>query len=361
MVEKKYLDSDYAQAGFDLFYKGESSSFLIGAPGKINWNGAIVDQSLDSMQDYKIISQKHSPYTYDYLGYKVGRGISSNSSFLFAGAPRAGNLFGEVKLFDEKNENYRTFHGDEMGAYFGSSALAYDVNNDGSDDFFIGAPMAAGSSFEEGCVYFYNNANGNPTKLVGGRGRARFGSSIVALGDIDLDSFNDIAIAAPLEDDGIGAVYVFMGSSDGIQNGFGQRIVPSTFANPALNVKSFGMGISRGNDINGDGHNDLAIGAYKSGQVFIIKSKPVIDFNTTLDLYLIPLSVLENHQNLQRGSLKYCVKFTPRSKEIKESQSLEFIFDVIQDYRVETNTIFPQNITVLPRKEVCQYFTFRVK
>ncbi|XP_072386447.1 integrin alpha-PS3-like isoform X2 [Diabrotica undecimpunctata] len=350
----KYLDSDYGQAGFDLFYNGETSSVLLGAPGKINWNGAIINQSLDSNSDYRIISQKHSPYTYDYLGYKVGRGRNTNSIFLFAGAPRAGKLFGKVKLFNDKNENYRTFHGNERGAYFGSVVLAYDVNNDGADDFFIGAPTAAGSSFEEGCVYFYNNANGTPIKLVGiGRGRARFGTNIVALGDIDLDSFNDIAIAAPLEDDGRGAVYVFMGSSDGIQSGFGQRLVPSTFANPALNVKGFGIGISRGNDIDGNGHNDLAIGAYKSGHVFVIRTKPVIDFETTIELYLIPIG------SQKYIILRYCINFKPRSKT-SNIQSLEFMFNIIQDYRVQVNRSFPINKTVFPRDIVCEDVDFVV-
>lgn len=47
--------------------------------------------------------------------------------------------------------------GDEIGSYFGSAILAVDVNNDGSDEIFVGAPLGAGSTFEEGYVYYYGS------------------------------------------------------------------------------------------------------------------------------------------------------------------------------------------------------------
>ncbi|XP_072386444.1 integrin alpha-PS5-like [Diabrotica undecimpunctata] len=347
-----YYDNAFGQAGIDLFFSRETSSVLLGAPGIKNWNGAIISQSLKTLTDYTVIPHKASPViteNYSYLGYKVGRGFHTDSSFVYAGAPRAEGLLGKVKLFNDKNVNYRSFKGDEMGAYFGSAILAYDVNDDGADDLFIGAPTAAGSSFEEGCVYFYKNAAGTPIKLVGtGRRRARFGTNIVALGDIDLDSFNDVAIAAPFEDDGSGAVYVFMGSSDGIKNVYGQRLVPSTFTNPALNVKGFGMGISRGNDIDGNGHNDLAIGAYKSGHVFVIPTKSVIDFHTSLESNMTAIT-----SNDKVVTLSYCINFKPRSKE-SNIQSLDFIFKLTMDYRVKGSKLYTENVTVFLEKTLCK-------
>lgn len=66
---------------------------------------------------------------------------------------------------------------------------------------------------------------------------------------------SDIAISAPYEDGGIGAVYIFLGGPNGLQNYYSQRLTPSSFPGNHLNIRGFGMGISRGNDIDGNGHN----------------------------------------------------------------------------------------------------------
>ena len=41
---------------------------------------------------------------------------------------------------------------------------------------------------------------------------ARFGSSLLNLGRFDGDKYEDFAVGAPYEDDGIGAVYIYRGS-----------------------------------------------------------------------------------------------------------------------------------------------------
>lgn len=42
----------------------------------------------------------------------------------------------------------------------------------------------------------------------------RFGSALVSLGDIDMDGYGDFAVGAPYEDDGCGAVHIYMGKKD---------------------------------------------------------------------------------------------------------------------------------------------------
>lgn len=62
-------------------------------------------------------------------------------------------------------------------------------------------------------------------------------------------------MSAPYEN-GIGAVYVYMGSKGGLLSKYSQKIVPSDFkmiGGPS--PKGFGLGLSRGNDIDGNGHN----------------------------------------------------------------------------------------------------------
>lgn len=40
---------------------------------------------------------------------------------------------------------------------------------------------------------------------------ARFGSSIVSVSDLNQDSYNDVVVGAPLEDNHEGAIYIFHG------------------------------------------------------------------------------------------------------------------------------------------------------
>lgn len=64
-----------------------------------------------------------------------------------------------------------------------------------------------------------------------------------------------MAISAPNEDDGIGAVYIYMGDKNGIEQNFKQRLSPSIFKIKLPKTRGFGLGLSRGNDIDGNGHN----------------------------------------------------------------------------------------------------------
>lgn len=90
---------------------------------------------------------------------------NTNDLWFVAGAPRAENLKGKVTIYyydveaREKMNIVTSFEGDEAGSYFGASILAVDVTNDRAVDMFIGAPMTAGKSWDEGSVYFYKGLN----------------------------------------------------------------------------------------------------------------------------------------------------------------------------------------------------------
>ena len=43
---------------------------------------------------------------------------------------------------------------------------------------------------------------------------ARFGSSLLSLGNLDVDQYEDFVVGAPGEDDGAGAIYIFYGDRD---------------------------------------------------------------------------------------------------------------------------------------------------
>lgn len=81
-----------------------------------------------------------------------------------------------------------------------------------------------------------------------------------------------------------GAVYIFMGSIDGIREFYSQKLKPSISTPTATrqpNVEFFGFGLSRGVDMDDNGFNDLAIGAPNSMKVYVFKSYPSIKIIST--------------------------------------------------------------------------------
>ena len=95
--------------------------------------------------------------------------------------------------------------------------------------------------------------------------QADYGFTVAGLGDVNGDSFDDVAISAPAMADiwsgngtltAAGAVFIYLGSATGLKNTPDKILQPVTAVNGAL----FGFSIDAG-DITGDGKNDIVIGA----------------------------------------------------------------------------------------------------
>ena len=93
---------------------------------------------------------------------------------------------------------------------------------------------------------------------------ARFGNSVANIGDLDLDGVNDLAVGSKRDHAGgpdRGAVYIFFMNTDGSVKSTA-KIDHTTTNGPTLrNVDRFGDSIANMGDLNGDGINDLAVGA----------------------------------------------------------------------------------------------------
>lgn len=51
---------------------------------------------------------------------------------------------------------------------------------------------------------------------------AQYGSAITAVSDIDLDGFNDVIVGAPLENENIGAIYIYNGKQKTLHTKYSQ-------------------------------------------------------------------------------------------------------------------------------------------
>ncbi len=164
----------------------------------------------------------------------------------------------------------RTLMGGAVGHYFGFSVSgAGDVNGDGYDDVIIGAiGYDSRGLVDRGAAYIHHgSATGvsatASTELEGGGAEDFFGVSVSGAGDVNGDGFDDVIIGADGYANFTGRAYVHHGSASGV----GQR-ADLILTGGAVDGW-FGDSVSGAGDVNGDGYDDVIIGAsgYDSGSL----------------------------------------------------------------------------------------------
>ena len=191
-------------------------------------------------------------------------------------------------LNPDTKEEMESIVGYQPGEHFGASLAVSDFTGDGRDDIVVGAPHhtdynSTDLKVEIGVVYIYyqstNNTfnKNNPQELRGQLSGSRFGYAVAAIGDTNADGFNDLAVGAPYENEGIGTVYIYHGSESGLQDN-PQIIFGNMFSPP---LRTFGFAIT-GADFDGNEYSDVVIGAYESAAVVYIPARPIAKIESTL-------------------------------------------------------------------------------
>ncbi|NWU83256.1 ITA11 protein, partial [Onychorhynchus coronatus] len=283
--------------GLEMSQTGFSShvvedGILLGAVGAYDWNGAVLKETSSGkviplresyLEEFPEELKNHGAY----LGYTVSSVVSTKHERIYvAGAPRF-NHTGKVILFSMHSNRNLTIHqalkGEQIGSYYGSEINSLDVNGDSvTDVLLVGAPMYFSEGRERGKVYVYTlqeNRFVPSGALVDLQGyqNSRFGSCIAAVPDLNQDTYNDLVVGAPLEDEHQGAIYIFLGFQETILKKYKQRIAAADLA-PGLMY--FGCSIHGQLDLNEDGLVDLAVGSL--GNAVLLWSRSVVQINASI-------------------------------------------------------------------------------
>ena len=269
-------------ASFDLSDLDGSNGFVINGVAADDFAGSAVngagDINGDGIDDIIVGATGADLYAVNERG----------KSYVIFGDVSIGAT-GTVELSSLNDTNGVVVNGDSADHYSGYSvSSAGDINGDGIDDFVIGAPLAEPGSPPqpaggESYVIFgapnigasnpinistLNSANG--FRLNGTDSNDSSGRIVSAAGDVNGDGIADLLIAARFAD-GVGnnvpdsgESYVVFGASDvgsgnldlSSLNGANGFVINGVAAGD-----SAGGGLGGGGDVNGDGFDDIVIGA----------------------------------------------------------------------------------------------------
>ncbi len=153
---------------------------------------------------------------------------------------------------------------DQAGARYGAAAItAGDVNGDGFGDLVVGADLYDTTQTDGGRVYLYLGAADQPAgtagwTAAGGQPGAELGVSVGTALDVNGDGYSDLLVGADRYDNGEvdeGRAFLYLGSATG------PAITPDWTAEIDQAGARFGASVAGAGDVDGDGYDDIIIGA----------------------------------------------------------------------------------------------------
>jgi hypothetical protein len=155
-----------------------------------------------------------------------------------------------------------TLDGEAIDNYFGTSVSgAGDVNGDGFDDVIVGAE---GYNSETGCAYIYFGATGSTMDIIADliledkETAWHFGTSVSGAGDVNGDSFNDVIVGTDTGSRKDSRMYIYFGAANSTMDSIADVICDVTEYTNVISVSGAG-------DVNGDGFDDVMASRWHGG------------------------------------------------------------------------------------------------
>jgi hypothetical protein len=213
----------------------------------------------------------------DYLGTSVGGGDvngdgfsdvivgspaddgaapNAGTAFVYFGGPAADTI-PDLVLRGEGSEDY----------FAQSSAIVADQNGDGFSDVVVGAWKNDFAADDAGRAYLYFGgplADSLPDRVYTGEATLdNFGFFVAGAGDVNGDGAGDLIIGAPYHDGAgynAGRAYVYFGGISGDS-------IADVLLDGESDFHSFGFSASTAGDVDGDGYDDVVVGAVFAGAI----------------------------------------------------------------------------------------------
>jgi hypothetical protein len=250
-----YYDTSTAGGSVDLYLgsaSGLSAAAAVSLSGPIGFGFGLAsagDINHDGYADVIVGAGGNFSFYYDTAWVYLGgpSGLSASPSMTLTGP---GNGY--------------------QSGFAGSVATAGDVNGDGFADVIVGVAASNILFTYEGAQMFHGGPSGiaNPPNLwLHGATGIEFGWEVASVGDVDGDGYADVGVAQSAADTVFGAVFIYRGGPSGV--------VPTPIAELLGATLAYKQRLHfTGADLNGDGYWDVAVGDESNDRVFIYMGGP---------------------------------------------------------------------------------------
>ncbi|XP_041958956.1 integrin alpha-D [Alosa sapidissima] len=312
----------------ELSQSGMSAEFtedtlILGSVGSNNWKGSLYQIKDKNSPEIEI--QDPDMKTDSYMGYSVSVGKKNGVPLYFTGAPRYKHR-GQVIVFSNIGGQWnvtKRVDSEQLGSYFGAELCAVDIDSDGTTDFLmVGAPLYYEPQ-REGRMYVY--ALTEETNLEKMQNISESSQGRFASSMASLRDLNGDG----LQDLAVGAPLednqrgaVYIYLGDKT-TGIRQEYSQRIRAKMlSEGLQQFGVAIDGKSDVNG--LTEIAVGA--RGQVVLLKSKPIFSVSPHLSFSPSEISIqqfdcAEHKEDFPVFYVTICFKMSEQTRSTNDALS----------------------------------------